>query len=94
MSPNAGEVMQGFSCAIKCGATKADFDRTIGIHPTIAEVGQKIGLKRPNCSNFRGFKFPPFFEKCCVMLRHVAVVQMRTYSTHVKNGVGNYFLKC
>ncbi|CAB3980717.1 thioredoxin reductase 3 [Paramuricea clavata] len=37
-SPNAGEVMQGFACAIKCGATKADFDRTIGIHPTIAEV--------------------------------------------------------
>ena len=30
--------MQGFACAIKCGATKADFDRTIGIHPTIAEV--------------------------------------------------------
>ena len=37
-SPNAGEVMQGFACAIKCGATKVDFDRTIGIHPTIAEV--------------------------------------------------------
>lgn len=37
-SPNSGEVMQGFACAIKCGATKADFDRTIGIHPTIAEV--------------------------------------------------------
>jgi thioredoxin reductase (NADPH) len=35
--PNAGEVTQGFAVAMKCGATKADFDNTIGIHPTVAE---------------------------------------------------------
>lgn len=34
---DAGEIMQGFSVAMNCGATKADFDRTIGIHPTSAE---------------------------------------------------------
>lgn len=33
----AGEIMQGFATAIKCGATKAQLDSTIGIHPTTAE---------------------------------------------------------
>lgn len=33
----AGEITQGFAVAIKAGATKADFDSTIGIHPTAAE---------------------------------------------------------
>jgi len=37
LGPNAGEVTQGFGTAIKCRATKADFDSTVGIHPTIAE---------------------------------------------------------
>lgn len=31
------EMLQGFAVAIKMGATKADFDRTIAIHPTSAE---------------------------------------------------------
>ena len=35
--PEAGEIVQGLSVAITAGATKADFDRTIGIHPTAAE---------------------------------------------------------
>ncbi len=33
----AGEIMQGLGVAIKAGATKADFDATVGIHPTAAE---------------------------------------------------------
>jgi glutathione reductase (NADPH) len=33
----AGEIVQGFAVALKCGATKAQFDATIGIHPTSAE---------------------------------------------------------
>lgn len=33
----AGEIVQGFATAMIAGATKADFDRTIGIHPTVAE---------------------------------------------------------
>ncbi len=37
VGPEAGEIVQGFAVAIKCGATKADFDATIGIHPTAAE---------------------------------------------------------
>ncbi len=34
---DAGEMTQGVAVAIKCGATKAQFDATIGIHPTSAE---------------------------------------------------------
>ena len=45
---DAGEIVQGFAVAIRQGATKADFDRTIGIHPTAAEefvtlrTGQRV----------------------------------------------------
>lgn len=31
------EILQGFAVAIKMGATKADFDNTVAIHPTAAE---------------------------------------------------------
>ena len=34
---DAAEIVQGFAVALKCGATKAQFDATIGIHPTSAE---------------------------------------------------------
>ena len=34
---DAGEIIQGLAVAVNCGATKADFDRTVGIHPTAAE---------------------------------------------------------
>ncbi len=37
VGPDAGEIIQGFAVALKCGATKSQFDATIGIHPTIAE---------------------------------------------------------
>jgi glutathione reductase (NADPH) len=33
----AGEILQGLGIAVKSGATKADFDATVGIHPTTAE---------------------------------------------------------
>ncbi len=33
----ADEMVQGFAVAMRCGATKADFDRTVAIHPTSAE---------------------------------------------------------
>jgi glutathione reductase (NADPH) len=34
---DAGEITQGFAVALNCGATKAQFDMTIGIHPSAAE---------------------------------------------------------
>ena len=40
LGPNAGEITQGFTLGLKLGATKADFDNAVGIHPTCAEVGE------------------------------------------------------
>ena len=37
VGPEAGEIIQGLAVAITAKATKADFDRTIAIHPTSAE---------------------------------------------------------
>ena len=34
---DAAEIIQGIGIAVKMNATKADFDATIGIHPTAAE---------------------------------------------------------
>jgi glutathione reductase (NADPH) len=35
--PDAGELIQVIGIAVKMGATKADFDATMAVHPTIAE---------------------------------------------------------
>ncbi|MFK7912619.1 MAG: glutathione-disulfide reductase [Pseudomonadales bacterium] len=35
--PEAGEIIQGLAIAVQAGLTKAQFDQTIGIHPTSAE---------------------------------------------------------
>ncbi|EON92448.1 hypothetical protein MARLIPOL_06844 [Marinobacter lipolyticus SM19] len=37
VGPDAGEITQGLAVAMKAGATKAQFDSTLGIHPTSAE---------------------------------------------------------
>jgi glutathione reductase (NADPH) len=37
MGADAPEIIQGIAIALKCGATKAQFDSTVGIHPTSAE---------------------------------------------------------
>ncbi|MGB8275672.1 MAG: FAD-dependent oxidoreductase, partial [Alphaproteobacteria bacterium] len=37
LGADAPEIVQGLAVALKCGARKADFDATIGIHPTAAE---------------------------------------------------------
>jgi glutathione reductase (NADPH) len=37
LGEEAAEIMQGIGIAVRMGATKQDFDRTIGIHPTAAE---------------------------------------------------------
>jgi glutathione reductase (NADPH) len=33
----AAEIIQGIAIAVKMGAKKADFDATVGIHPSSAE---------------------------------------------------------
>ena len=37
VGPDAGEIVQGMAVALECNATKAQFDATVGIHPTAAE---------------------------------------------------------
>ena len=37
LGAHAAEIIQGVAIAIKASATKAQFDATIGIHPTAAE---------------------------------------------------------
>ena len=37
LGPGVDEMMQGFAVAVKMGATKADFDATVAIHPTSSE---------------------------------------------------------
>ena len=37
LGPDAPEIIQGMAIAVKCGATKKQFDQTVGIHPSAAE---------------------------------------------------------
>jgi len=37
LGPDAPEIIQGLAVAVKCGATKRQFDQTMGIHPSAAE---------------------------------------------------------
>ena len=45
VGPDAGEIVQGFAVALRCGATKKQFDQTIGVHPTTAE--ELVTLRDP-----------------------------------------------
>jgi len=46
IGPNAGEVVQGMALAVSMGATKAHFDRLVGIHPTAAEEFSVLTVKQ------------------------------------------------
>lgn len=45
---DAPEIVQGFAVALKCGATKEQFDATVGIHPTAAEEFVTMREKLPD----------------------------------------------
>ena len=45
VAPQAGEMIQLAGIAVKMGATKEDFDRTVAVHPTMAE--ELVTLKTP-----------------------------------------------
>ncbi|KYN01382.1 PREDICTED: thioredoxin reductase 1, mitochondrial isoform X2 [Cyphomyrmex costatus] len=46
VGPNAGEVIQGFAAAIKCGLTIPKLKSTVGIHPTVAEEFTRIHITK------------------------------------------------
>ncbi|WP_444666716.1 glutathione-disulfide reductase [Cereibacter changlensis] len=45
VAPNAGELIQLAAIAVKMGATKEDFDRTVAVHPTMSE--ELVTLRKP-----------------------------------------------
>ena len=45
VAPQAGEMIQLAGVAVKMGATKADFDRTVAVHPTMSE--EIVTMKAP-----------------------------------------------
>ena len=45
---DAPEIIQGMAIAVKCGATKKQFDQTVGIHPTAAEEFVTMRDKLPD----------------------------------------------
>lgn len=45
VGPEAGEMIQLAAIAIKMGATKADFDRTVAVHPTMSE--ELVTMRKP-----------------------------------------------
>ncbi|QDY69585.1 glutathione-disulfide reductase [Qingshengfaniella alkalisoli] len=45
VAPNAGEMIQLAGIAVKMGATKEDFDRTVAVHPTMSE--ELVTMKSP-----------------------------------------------
>lgn len=47
VGPDAAEITQGLGIALKCGATKAQFDATVGIHPTAAEEFVTMRTRAP-----------------------------------------------
>ena len=45
VSPGAGEMIQLAGIAVKMGATKEDFDRTVAVHPTVSE--ELVTMREP-----------------------------------------------
>ena len=45
VGPCAGEMIQLAAVAVKMGATKEDFDRTVAVHPTMAE--ELVTMRNP-----------------------------------------------
>ena len=45
VAPGAGEMIQLAGIAVKMGATKEDFDRTVAVHPTMSE--EIVTMKTP-----------------------------------------------
>jgi glutathione reductase (NADPH) len=47
----AGEMIQLVGIAVKSGATKADFDATMAVHPTAAE--ELVTMRQPSVRHWR-----------------------------------------
>ncbi|XP_073944453.1 thioredoxin reductase 1 isoform X3 [Choristoneura fumiferana] len=46
VGPVAGEIIQGFAAAVKCGITMEQLMSTVGIHPTVAEEFTRLNITK------------------------------------------------
>ncbi len=51
VGPDAGEIIQAIGIAVKMGATKAQFDQTVAVHPTAAE--ELVTMREPVASTHK-----------------------------------------
>jgi len=64
IGPSCDEMMQGFAVAVRMGATRADFEASVAIHPTIAEEFVTFGgwgQKKGEDGKLRP-QLPPFLQ--------------------------------
>ncbi len=52
IGPNAGEIMQGFALGMQLGATKQNFDKLVGIHPTAAEEFTVLSVTKSSGASY------------------------------------------
>ena len=62
IGPCSDEMMQGFAIAVRMGATRADFEASVAIHPTIAEEMVTFGGwgQRPDGRGGKQPMLPPY----------------------------------
>ncbi|KAF2604878.1 hypothetical protein F2Q70_00026812 [Brassica cretica] len=76
------EIIQGFGVAVKAGLTKADFDATVGVHPTAAE--EFVTMRTPTRKIRKGSSEVLFLNKQKKKLIHVAI--SHCFATWIKDG--------
>ena len=70
IGPSSDEMIQGFAVAVRMGATRADFEATVAIHPTISEElvtfggwGQEADGKTPQLPPYLLTRRPPLLSR-------------------------------
>lgn len=58
IGPQAGEVIQGYAAAIKCGMTFEQLENTVGIHPTVSEEFTRVYITKRSGED-------PTPQSCC-----------------------------
>lgn len=58
IGPQAGEVIQGYAAAMKCGLTYKQLEDTVGIHPTVSEEFTRVTITKRSGAD-------PVPQSCC-----------------------------
>uniref|UniRef100_A0A7S3B0X9 Pyridine nucleotide-disulphide oxidoreductase dimerisation domain-containing protein n=1 Tax=Haptolina ericina TaxID=156174 RepID=A0A7S3B0X9_9EUKA len=64
IGPSSDEMMQGFAVAVRMGATRADFEASVAIHPTISEEFVTFGGwgQQPDGAGGKKPMLPPYLK--------------------------------